>query len=213
MNPAHESHLAPDQAVPQSIASPGEAAADGADGPVKLGGGTVVRHPFEVTENDGQPVLRRQAIDLLMKDGKVFSLLDGAGGLPAGRVVKQPTRPVASLDSQSDAVRNPVKPRCQASRPPYRSSPPDQHQKCRLKGIFGIIGVGQDLLADGEHQGAMASHDRLERTAISLAYESLKQFLLAQANQGPRAEESFNRAGHEAPTFAHDSLVSTATLP
>ena len=60
-----------------------------------------------------------------------------------------------------------------------------------MKGVFGIMGVGQDLLADGEDQGAMTSHDRLERTAISLAYESFQQFLLAQANQRSPSEEGF----------------------
>src|SRR4051794_36072939 len=106
-----------------------------------------------------------------MKDRKVLSLLEGAGGLLARWVVKQLTWPVASFNPQGDAIGDAMEPRSQTSRPPYRACSPDQHQECRLKGVFDIVGVGQDLLANSVDQGAMASHDRLERTAISLAYE------------------------------------------
>ncbi len=88
------------QAVAELVAGPGEPSLDRADRPAQAVGGLLVGQAFEVAEDDGHPVVARQAVNLLADQGLQLAKLGVEGrvgvdrglelgplaGLAAGRV-------------------------------------------------------------------------------------------------------------------------------
>ncbi len=83
------------EAPPEAVPPPGQAAPDGADGPMELAGGLVVGQAFEVAEDQGGPVLLGQAGELLVERRAEF---EGLGrGDPSSEVTPpRPSPPAAS---------------------------------------------------------------------------------------------------------------------
>ena len=82
----------------------------------------------------------------------------------------------------------------------------DQDQERRLEGIGDVVRIVQDAPADAQHHRPVPMEDRLERRLVAMGEESLQELGLAQARDGPRVEETFQRIDDRtAMSFRHAS--------
>jgi hypothetical protein len=63
------------------------------------------------------------------------------------------------------------------------------HQKHRLEGVLGIVGVAQDATANAEHHGPMPRHQTLEGGRIAMVDEMGQELHIGQTRDNALAKQ------------------------
>ena len=126
---------------------------------------------FEVAEDHRQPVLARQAVDLLVEHRQQVAALDLID-LRAGRSLPQrrfPRRAAngGDLRFEGGAVGDAVEPLAEPFGLTQAARLLDEYEERGLEGVFGVLVVAEDTPADAEDHRSVPPHQRGERGGIA----------------------------------------------
>jgi hypothetical protein len=139
---------------------------------------------FEEAEHQGSSVLLRQMIQLFIENWPklgpgllVRAICRWHGcGLPLMSATSRRNRSSFECCAKSDRV----KPRSQGAASVQSVSFPGQDQERRLEGVFSVMPVLQDPLANAQHQSSIAMHQNRERSVVLAQHISLEQLPIRQ---------------------------------
>ena len=153
------------QTYPQAILGAGQSARHRADRPTEPVRRFDVRTILEETEQHRQAKLVRQPFDFLDHRHRTFVRFGRFHAHFNGRFGNVPN-PLANPEGR--IPRHP-KQVARDRRPPHRTGLPRQHEKRRLKGIFGRMGVVRQFApADPPDEIRMPTNEQLERCGIAV---------------------------------------------
>lgn len=168
----------------------------GQDGPFRTAqtlGRLLVSVALQVTEDEGGPILLRQATDLLIEDRPQVAPEHLIGSFPCRHVVQRRFAGAAGLLPGPQAESNPVSHLVEpaADRVAFADGRglASKHQEGDLEGILGLMVVVQDALAEAEDHRAMPPDQHLEGGLVALADELLQQLGVRQRATALPADE------------------------
>jgi hypothetical protein len=179
----------------QAIARPRQPALDGADRPAEVARGLLAGQALKVAQDDGDAVLLRQLIHLLVKDRLPVAQVDAVRRRRLSHVGHLSFVGLPScggdFDGPGDVEGHAVQPGGQRLLLANRAGLARKHEERRLESVLGVRPLAQRPAADREHQRAMPLQERREGVLIPLGDELLKQGgVVGLSGAGGMAEKS-----------------------